>query len=188
MRAANARIGVATANKLPQVSLSGAYAGSSNGIGQLFANNYSIWGIGANLMQPIFEGGKLIHERRAAVADYRQAAADYRQTVLSAFQNVADVLRALDQDAELVRVQNDAEQAAKNQLELTRQQYKYGATNVLYLLNAERTEEQTRIGLIQARAGRYMDTATLFQALGGGWWNQPALAQASSPAGEHPKR
>src|ERR1700722_16729677 len=67
MRAANARIGVATANELPRLSLSGAYGGSSNGIGQLFANNYSVWGIGANLMQPIFEGGKLIHERRAAV-------------------------------------------------------------------------------------------------------------------------
>lgn len=171
LRAANAKIGVATANELPQFSIGGAYGGASNRIGDLFASNYNVWSIGANLLQPIFHGGELVHERRAAQDDYRQVAEQYRQTVLTAFQNVADVLHALDQDAELLRIQSEAQASADAQLDLTQKQYQLGGTTLLYLLDAERAAQQARIAVIQARASRFADSAALFSALGGGWWN-----------------
>jgi NodT family efflux transporter outer membrane factor (OMF) lipoprotein len=177
LRAANAKIGVATANELPQISLGGAYGGASNRIGDLFASNYNVWSIGANLLQPIFHGGELMHERRAAEDDFRQAAEQYRQTVLDSFQDVADVLHALDQDAELLRIQSETQNSADEQLDLTRKQYQLGAANQLYLLEAERSAQEARIAVIQARAARYADTAALFQSLGGGWWNDTQIAK-----------
>lgn len=121
---------------------------------------------------PIFRGGELSAKKRAAVAAYDQAAQEYRMTVLQALQNVADVLAALDQDALGLNAQADAEKAASDSLALTQKQFGLGATSYLTLLNAQRQHQQARITLAQAQAARFADTAALFQALGGGWWNR----------------
>jgi NodT family efflux transporter outer membrane factor (OMF) lipoprotein len=172
---AAAQVGVATANLYPRITLSGSYGSLANRSGDLFSGNTGVWNLGASLLQPLFHGGELTARRRAAIAAYDQAAAQYRETVLRAFQNVADVLRALEVDAEAHKAQAEAELAAHDTLELTQKQYALGGANYLSLLNAERQYQQARVGLVQSRAQRYADTAALFQALGGGWWNRPPM-------------
>jgi NodT family efflux transporter outer membrane factor (OMF) lipoprotein len=177
LHAANAQVGVATANLYPQLTLSGNYGSEAVSSGSLFKSNTGVWGISGGLLQPLFHGGELKAKRRAAVAAFDQAAAQYRATILLAFQNVADVLRALDADATALKAQADADASARDLLELTQKQFQLGAVSYLTLLNAERQYQQTRIGLVQAQALRFADTAALFQALGGGWWNRNELKQ-----------
>jgi outer membrane protein TolC len=143
----------------------------------------TLWNIGAGLTQPLFNGGALSAKRRASEAAYRQAEAQYRSTVLKAFQNVADSLRAIDADATALKAQADAEAQARESLQVHLRQYQLGGISYLSLLDAERSYQQARIGLIQAQAGRYADTAALFLALGGGWWNQPAADREGQGAG-----
>ncbi len=186
---ASAQVGVATANLYPQLTLSGSYGVESNNSGDLFNGNApSIWTLGADLVQPLFHGGELRARRRAAVAAYDQAAALYRETVLQAFQNVADVLRALDTDARTLKAQAEAETAARGALELAQTQFQLGAVSYLSLLNAERQQQQALVSLVQAQATRYADTAALFQALGGGWWNRSGKtgAEATTVTGKSP--
>jgi NodT family efflux transporter outer membrane factor (OMF) lipoprotein len=179
LHAASAQVGVATANLYPQISLSGSYGSETTKLNTLFAGNTEVWSLGAGLLQPLFHGGELTARRRAAGAAFDQAAAQYRATVLQAFQNVADVLRALDEDAQTLKAQAEAEAAARDTFDLTRQQFQLGAVSYLTLLNAERQYQQTRISLVQAQAARFADTAALFQALGGGWWNREQKADAA---------
>jgi NodT family efflux transporter outer membrane factor (OMF) lipoprotein len=176
LHAASAQVGVATANQYPQVNLTGSFGSMATSSSTLFTSGTGVWSLGAGLLQPLFHGGALSAQRRAAVAAYDQAVAQYRAAVLQAFQNVADVLRALDSDALTLKAQADADESARDSLELTQKQFQLGAVSYLSLLNAERQYQQTRIGLIQAQAARYADTAALFQALGGGWWNRDSLA------------
>jgi len=131
-----------------------------------------VWNFGAGLLQPLFHGGELTAKKRAAEALYRQAASNYKESVLQAFQNVADVLRALEYDASSMAYQATAETLAHDALEMTQSQFQTGAVNYLLLLNAERQYQQARMNLIQAKAARYADSAALFEALGGGWWNR----------------
>jgi NodT family efflux transporter outer membrane factor (OMF) lipoprotein len=169
--AANAQVGVATANLYPQFTLNGAW-GKSNSVGsQVFGSQSNLWNIAGALFQPLFQGGALLAERRAAFAAYDAAGAQYREVVLQAFQNVADTLRAIEADAREMRAQKQAESAAYANLYLVKQQFYLGGVSYLSLLDAQRQYQQTRISLIQAEASRYADTAALFQALGGGWWN-----------------
>ena len=181
---ATAEVGVATANLLPQITLSGSLGSQALNTGDLFAGGTKAWSIGAGVLQPLFHGGTLRAETRAAEAGLERAAADYQTTVLGAFQNVADSLHALELDAENLRAQFDAEQSAKKSLDLVSIQYKEGAASYLQVLDATRQYQQARIGLIQARAARLSDTAALYASLGGGWneGRTPALADAS-PAG-----
>ncbi len=180
IHAASARIGVAAADFFPQFTISGSYGAVATSAGKLFSPGTGIWNIGANLLQPILHGGSAIHNRRAAIAAYKKVAAQYQSTVLTAFQNVADVLRSLQFDAEALLAQTQAEKAAAQNLDLAREQFRAGAINHLSLLDAQREYEQARIGLVQAQAARYADTAALFQALGGGWWNR-AEADRTDP-------
>lgn len=172
LHAASAQIGVATANLFPTLSISGDYGSQSTVLHDLFSGNASIWNIGAGLTAPVFRGGELTAKRRAAIAAYDQAEAEYKQTVLQGFQNVADVLQALEEDARALNAQANSEKAARNTLELTQKQYEIGATSYLTMLNAQQLRQQTEISLVQAKAARFADTAALFQALGGGWWNR----------------
>jgi NodT family efflux transporter outer membrane factor (OMF) lipoprotein len=172
LHAASADVGVATANLYPNITLTGTYGSSAIGTGNLFGANSGFWSLGSGLLQPVFRGGELSAMRRAAIAAYDSAEAHYRETVLLAFQDVADVLRALNADALALKAQADAETAARESLELTREQFRLGSVNYLSLLNAERQHQQARIGLVQAQAQRLADTAALFQSLGGGWWNR----------------
>jgi len=172
LHAASAAVGVATANLYPQVTLSGQYGTSATRLGDLFGPGSAVWGFGAGLLQPIFHGGALEASRRAEVAGFDQAAAQYRETVLQAFREVADVLLALEYDAVTLKAQSDAEAAARDTLDIATKQVRYGATSHLALLNAQREYHLARILLVQAQALRFADTAALFQALGGGWWNR----------------
>jgi NodT family efflux transporter outer membrane factor (OMF) lipoprotein len=175
---ASAQIGVATAALYPQITLSASYGAEALSPSQVFKPGSTIWSLGAGLLQPVFHGGQLSAQKRAAEAAYEQAGAQYRETVLLAFQNVADSLRALDHDATGLRAQTDAWRAASDSLDLTRGQYRVGGVSYLALLDAQRQYQQTVTSLAQAQASRYADTAALFQALGGGWWNAPPSAPA----------
>jgi NodT family efflux transporter outer membrane factor (OMF) lipoprotein len=180
LHAASAQIGVATANLYPQITLTASLGSEATQIQNLFAGGSSIWSLGAGLLQPVFRGGELLARRRAAIAAYDQAFAQYRQTVLQAFQNVADVLRALETDARALKAQADAEQTARETLDLTQSQFKLGAVGYLSMLVAVRQYQQARINLVQAQAARFADTAALFQALGGGWWNRGSQEKRES--------
>jgi NodT family efflux transporter outer membrane factor (OMF) lipoprotein len=178
---ASAQIGVATANEYPKINLTGSIGAESLQLHSLFAGP-AIWSIGAGLLQPLFHGGELEARRRAAVAGYEQAEAQYRQTVLLAFQNVADALRSLDADARALEAQTRATGFARETLDLTQRQYQLGGTGILALLIAQQQYQQQRLNLVITLATRYADTAALFQALGGGWWNRDPQAAASADA------
>jgi NodT family efflux transporter outer membrane factor (OMF) lipoprotein len=172
MHQASAQIGVAIANRLPQFNITGSYGSAALSPAALFTPSSTIWSIAASGTQPIFHGFTLLHQERAAKAAFDVAEAQYRNTVLTAFQNVADALRALQLDAATLRAQQAAARAASEALELSRSQFKLGAITYVTLLNAQRSYQQTRLAVVQAQAARYADTAALFQALGGGWWNR----------------
>ncbi len=169
---ASAQIGVATANLFPQFTITGSYGSEANLIKDLFTPSAKVWDIIGQVSQPIFQGGSLLAKRRAAIDAYCQAYAQYRQTVLQGFQNVADALRAIQIDADELKAQAAAEIAARETVVLTRKQFHLGGVSYLSLLTAERQYQQARVNRIQAQAARYTDTAALFQALGGGWWNR----------------
>lgn len=171
---ASAQIGVATANMLPQITITGQFGDTSTQFSDLLKSSSNVWSIGGGISQPLFHGGALLHKRRAAVAAYDQAAAEYQSTVLTAFRNVADALHAVNSDAATLDQQNVATQAAGDALDIARKRYAAGSISPLDLLVVERTYWQARIAQLQAQAARYADTAALFQALGGGWWNRPA--------------
>ena len=179
LRQTNARIGVAEALMFPQLTLSGSYGTAATSAGNLFNPGTQLWNIGANLLQPIFHAGQLQAQKRGAEAAYEQAFAQYQLTVLIAFQDVADVLLALEYDATALKAQAEAEAAARESLEVTQQQIKFGAANYVQLFNAQRQYSLAKFALVQAQAARYADTAALFQALGGGWWNRPEQSGAA---------
>jgi len=173
MQAANAEVGVAVTNMYPQITISADIGTVASRIGDLMQPENLFWSVGGNLLQPVFEGGRLKHLTRAAEAAYDQSAANYRNTVLTAFQNVADTLHALQSDADLLKAASATEAAALRSLNIARRQLELGQIQYLGLLTAQQAYQQALITRIQAQASRFADTAALFQALGGGWWNNP---------------
>ena len=169
---ASANIGVAVANQLPQFSITGSLGSTVASGSKLFSAGSGVWSLAGAIAQPLFDAGALEHRKRAAVAAYDQSAAQYRGTVLAAFQDVANVLRALEADAEALKQQVAAEQSAQASLALVQAQYRLGAVAYINLLTAQQTYQNTVLTRVQAQAVRYSDTAALFQALGGGWWNR----------------
>jgi len=172
LHSASALIGVARANRLPSFNLTGDIGSMALAFGNIFAAGNGFRDATAGVTQPIFQGGTLMHKERAARAAYVQADEQYRSTVLTAFQNVADTLHALEQDADGLKAAVAARDAAKVTLDLTTRQMQVGYANYLALLSAEQSYQQSVISVVQAQANRYADTAALFQALGGGWWNR----------------
>lgn len=188
---ASAQVGVATANLYPQITLSGSAGPAATKFGDLFSSSAFLWSIGAGLVQPLFNGGALQARRRAAIAAYEQAAAQYQSTVLVAFQNVANALRSLESDAEALRAQAEVVSLTRESLDLITRQFAIGATSYLNLLDAQRSYQQSLVALAQAQAARFADTAALFQALGGGWWNRrldidPANVDPAQPDSRPP--
>jgi NodT family efflux transporter outer membrane factor (OMF) lipoprotein len=169
---ASALIGVADANLLPNFALSGSLSASSGTLGEFVSLQNTLLDLAAGVTQPIFNGGTLRAQQRAAVAQFDRAAAQYRSTVLSSFTDVANVLAALQRDAEALQVQLYAEETARQSLDITTERFQAGAIAYLALLDAQRTYQQARILLVIAQANRYEDTVALFTALGGGWWNR----------------
>jgi len=175
MHAANALIGVAIANRLPNVTIDSTNIGTSaTSLGTLLAPDTQFWALVGIITQPIFDAGTLRHKQRAAEASYRQAAAQYRSTIINAFQNVADTLKAIKSDAIALRTASTAERAASLSLSISRRQITLGDSSVVAMLLNEQTYLQARLNLIQAQANRLSDTVALFQALGGGWQNDVA--------------
>jgi NodT family efflux transporter outer membrane factor (OMF) lipoprotein len=172
LHAASSQVGVAIANRLPNITLSANAGGASTDIGKLFSNSNAFWTVAGNVAQPIFQGGALLHRQRAAEAMYEQAKAQYQSTLLSAFHNVADTLQALDTDARTLKAAVAAEQSAELSLKIARRQLELGQVSGIVVLTAEQSYQQAAIARVQAQASRYSDTAALFQALGGGWWNR----------------
>ena len=172
LHSASALIGVARANRLPSFTLTADLGSMALMFNKLFSSGTSFWDLGGSAEQYVFDGGTLLHRERAARAAYVQASQQYRSTVLTAFQNVADTLNALQQDADALKAVAAAKQAAGVTFDLATKQYQGGYASYLSLLNAEQTYQQAVIALVQAQANRYADSAALFQALGGGWWNR----------------
>lgn len=173
MHAASAQVGVAVANTLPNITLTANAGAISTQLGQLFGAGGGFWALGGGVTAPIFDGGTLLHRKRAAEAGLDQASFLYRGTVLRAFQDVADTLVAVESDASALQRAEVAEKAAARSLSLAREQQSLGQTSRLALLGAEAAYVQTRMASIAMRANRLSDSAALFQALGGGWWNRP---------------
>lgn len=178
---ASANVGVAVANMLPQFSLSASYGSGALSFANLFSPGTIAWSLASSLVQTIFDGGTKLHQKRAAEAGFDAAAAQYRSTVLSAFQDVANSLHAVQYDADTLRAQLAAELAAQRSLTIARDQYQAGATTYATVLTAQAAYAQARISRIQAQAARFSDTAALFQALGGGWWNRTDVAPGTAP-------
>ena len=178
---ATATIGVTIANRLPQFTLQAFIGSAPSRLGDLFTPGNGIFEIITQALAPIFQGGTLLHQQRAAVAAARGAASSYRATVVNAFQNVADVLTALQGDARALAANEAAERAASRSLGLARLQYGAGGVAYLTVLTAQTQYQNAVLGLLRARAARYTDTAALFAALGGGWWHR----QDAPPPPEH---
>ena len=172
LHAASAQIGVAVANRLPNITLTGLLGGTSTDLSNLFGPGNSLWSLTGEVSQPIFQGGALRHKDRAARAAYDQAAAQYKSTVHVAFQNVADTLEALDQDAKALKATAEAEVATARSLAAAQRAFAAGEINNAAVRTAEQADAAAVVVLIQARAARYADTVALFQALGGGWWSR----------------
>jgi NodT family efflux transporter outer membrane factor (OMF) lipoprotein len=185
LHVASAQVGIATANRLPNLTLSADAGSTALAIGQVFKSGTGFWGLGAAIAAPIFEGGSLKHQERAARAAYTQAAEQYRSTVLAAFEDVADTLTALQQDAAALKSSAAADAAARVALDLSQRQWKDGYAGYLTVLGAEQAALQTRISLVQAQASRFADTVALFQALGGGWWHRADLADDKAAPAAH---
>jgi NodT family efflux transporter outer membrane factor (OMF) lipoprotein len=177
LHAASAQVGIAVANRLPTITLSADAGTMALEAAKIFSNGNGFWTLAGSVTQPIFQGGALLHKERAARAAYTQAAEEYRSTVLTAFQNVADTLHGLQQDANGLNAAATARDAAKVALDLAQAQFQTGYAGYLSLLSAEQTYLQASLSLVQAEANRYADTAALFQALGGGWWNRADLSK-----------
>ena len=178
LHAANAQVGVAIAAMLPQFPITGSYGGNADQFAWMFRSGGPFWNLVGDITQPIFQGGTLLHRKRAANEALKQAAAQYQSAVITAYQNVADSLHASLSDADALAAQVDAENAAKVAYDLTLRQMQVGYVNSLTLLAAEAAYDQAMLSRVQAQATRYGDTVALFQALGGGWWNRTAKAAA----------
>lgn len=176
IKSTNALVGVSTANLLPQFTITGAAGSAALTTGALFGPNAALWSVAGGVFQPLFQGGQLLAQRRGAIANYEQAVYQYQSTVLKAFQEVADALRALETGAQALRAASDAERYAYETLDLVQQQYKLGTASYLAVLYYQNQYQQAKVKSVSAQATRFSDTAALFAALGGGWWNRAGPA------------
>jgi NodT family efflux transporter outer membrane factor (OMF) lipoprotein len=174
LHAANAQVGAAVTAMLPQLSITGAYGGNADQFAWMFRTGGPFWNLVGGVTQPLFQGGTLLHRKRAADDALRQAAAQYQSSVITAYQNVADTLHASLFDADALAANVRAESAARVTYDLTRRQMETGYVNYLTLLSAETAYQLALLARVQAQATRYGDAVALFQALGGGWWNRPS--------------
>ncbi len=181
LRSASADIGVATANRLPEVALGvNSWGSSASSLAKLFSPGTTFWTLAGSVGQTVFDGGALKHRESAARAAYDQAAAQYKATVINAFQNVADALQAIAADAATLAASQRTQDAAERAMAITRRQLELGDASALAVLSAEQSVQQATLATVEARANRLADAAALFQALGGGWWNRPADAMQAS--------
>jgi NodT family efflux transporter outer membrane factor (OMF) lipoprotein len=171
LHSASAQIGVAEAARLPQLTLSAQYAQESSTLNDLFTQPGGVWSAGLGLAAPLFHGGTLKARADAARQRYAQSLSTYQNTVIGAFVDVADALQSLQHDADSYAAHNRALEAARANEDLAAQEYRAGKYTELQVLTAEQQYQDAALTQVQADAQRFTDTATLFRALGGGWWN-----------------
>jgi NodT family efflux transporter outer membrane factor (OMF) lipoprotein len=167
LHAATSEVGVATANLYPRIQLNANVGQQAVTPAGLFDRSSTAWSLLSGLTMPLFDGGTLRAERRAALEAMRASAANYQETVLEAFGQVADLLEALSNDADQLDAQDQAQKAAESNLSLTRAAYQEGNVGILQVLDTQRSYQQARLGYVRAVAQRYLDTVQLFLALGG---------------------
>ena len=170
---ASARIGVAKAARLPSITLSAQYAQQTTKANEFLTQPGGVWSFGLDLAAPIFHGGTLAARERQAREEYLQAQASYRSTVIAAFVEVANSLRSLEHDSDSYLVHGVALDAARANRDLAVAQYRAGRYTELQVLTAEQQYQDAALSQVQADVQRFTDIATLFRALGGGWWNAP---------------
>jgi NodT family efflux transporter outer membrane factor (OMF) lipoprotein len=175
-----ARVGVATAQRLPDFSIDASYGRVGLKPDDLLDPPAAIWKFGAQLMAPLFEGGRLAAQKRAARDRYRAAALDYQTAALTAFSQVADTLRALDNDARALRARRQSLQFAGRALTLVQARNRAGSADFLELYEAQAQVQLATIRYVDARLQRFADTAALYRALGGGWWSANGVPAADS--------
>ncbi len=182
---ASALVGLATANLYPSFSIDAGFGRQAVKFADLLSGPAStIWSLGGSMLQPLFHGGELSAKRRQALASFDAARARYRQVLLTAFQNVADVLLALRSDAESLGLREKLEAIAVKRLKIVQRQFTLGAASFPSLLTAQRQFRQSHIEAVRARAALLADTAALFQAMGGGWWHRKgAYTPVAEPDG-----
>ncbi len=178
LHSATAQLGVATANLLPQFTLSASYGREGPTFADLFTPAGIVWSLAGAVSQPLFQGGTLVARRGAAQAALQVAAAQYSSTVNSAFQSVANALVAIRRDAETLQASLQSAQAAEASLKVAQAQFQAGAITYVSVLQTEQTYQSARLSLVSAQAARFTDTVALFQALGGGWWNRNDVSPA----------
>jgi len=186
LHAASAQVGVTIAARLPNITLSANVGSTALEIGKLFSPGTGFWSLGSDLAAPLFKGGTLLHQQRAAQAAYDQAVAQYRGTVLAGFQNVADTLHAIAADAKALRAAVASERTAQKSFTIAQRQWEAGAIAHPAVLLAEQSYQQAVIGLAQAQAARFADTVALYQALGGEWRNRDDLGERDGEAQKYP--
>jgi NodT family efflux transporter outer membrane factor (OMF) lipoprotein len=179
LHSASAKIGVATAALFPTITLTSNLGKNLSDLTKIFGPAGMFWSAGGSLAEPLFRGGTLWYQRQAALEGYQAALASYQQVVITAFQQVADSLRALENDAHTLKAQTESLNAATQALQLVKANHQAGLVNYLQILTADNQYQQARIGLIQAQTLRLQDTAALYVALGGGWW-QPGTRIAGN--------
>lgn len=187
LHAASAAVGVADAQMYPSFTLSASVGTAALGTSSVGGGSNLVWTLFGGLTAPVFHGGALTAQKRAAIDRFHAELALYRQTVLTGLGQVADLLRALGHDAERVQAERQALDATGEALDLAQRRYAVGKTGRLPLLAAERRDQQQRVAYIRARVRRYLDSAQLFVALGGGWWRDAgAPGQRHNPARQPP--
>jgi len=167
LHAATAAVGVATANLYPQIALTATLGQQSLTPAKLFDASSAAWSLIAGLTQPLFDGGTLRAERRASLDALHASAARYQQVVLDSFGQVADLLDALDHDAQLVAAQANARDTSQASLELARQSYQAGNSGLLQVLDDQRQRQRAELGFLEAQTRQYLDTIQLLLAVGG---------------------
>ncbi len=180
LHAASAGIGVATAALFPSFTLNGSYGQSSSVMSSLLESKSTVWGIGGNVAAPILNGGTLSARRKSAIDAYQQSFASYRQTVLSAFEQVADIVRALEHDAQVTEIETRAVKDLQLSLDLVRDNYRAGMVNYMQVMVADIQFHQAKIGYLQAQTQQLQDTTALFVALGGGWQTDPVARKKAN--------
>ncbi|MGC8519231.1 MAG: efflux transporter outer membrane subunit [Steroidobacteraceae bacterium] len=182
LRYADVEIGVAKAQMYPAVTLTAQFGQESSAPGAFVHAASNIWSVAGDLVMPIFAGGTLEAQKHEAIASYDATFAAYRQTVLGAFEQVANALRALQHDAQTLRAEQHALAANRAALSVAETSYRDGAVDYLSLLTAEVQYSNARLSYIQAQSQRYLDTVSLFVALGGSWTGQLPAAHAQPVA------
>ena len=170
LHAATAAVGVAVADQYPDIRLTPSLAQSATAVRTLFSTGpASGWSLGAGVTAPIFHGGALRANRRAAEAEARAAEARYQQTVLRALVQVSDVLAALGADQQAIEALQRAVVASEHHAADAETAYRLGWGALLQVIDAERQLSRSRRSLIQAEGQQFTDLVQLFTATAADW-------------------